>query len=465
MKKIILLDRDGDMLEYITNQTSYHIVVLVCELHPKIEILIEQYSSRITHILDYNQLPSLQHITNIDYSVIAKMKHIQIDVETMLHRIMYNNPIGKDIYHQYLSFFTEIFRQHQIAFVLCAEAILASPNHLIPFGFTKLLGIPSYDLGGYFYNILALGNYNTNTSIPYSTDKKPQVEIQQILFYKKQTQQTGLQETFKRKIKKIISKIGGEMMSEFFVCLSQRNFTRSRLGIPYSYFSKLQSFLYFKKMYRYYNANSIIPDFSTKYIYYSIHMEPEAAIIGRTILEAQLTIIKMLASALPQGWKLYVKEHPHQFMLNNETSSYFINHIEFFKNIEFYKEIQKLENVKMISLKVSSKELLENSEAVATMGGTITLESMVSKKPAILFNAQPSVYGILNNVLSITSYQDLQEAIQKIQDGFADQINPEAGFEILQKYLSNTQDPNFYPNLFSTIEEHAKTIKPTGESL
>lgn len=461
---LVVIDRGGELLEYILKNREDTVVTLICEKKTKILNLIEKYSHRILHIVDYNNLLEVQNVKYIDYNLIAKMKFAQIDIETMLHRIMLNNPLAKDIYHQHLSYFAKIFKSERINLLISTEPNLTSPNHHIPFALCYLLGIPCYSLNGYHYTALALGNYNNPSiqrHIPY-VEHTSSTKTQDIAYYKLQTS-NSLPLTTKRIIKAIVLKIGGEMLSQFLVCCSKLSFQQERLGIPYSYWDKLYYFIKYKQLKRFYDRNSIVPNLQEKYIYYSIHFEPEAAIIGKTILESQLTIIKMLSQSLPKGWKLYVKEHPHQFMLNNEIAHYFINNLDFFKNISFYKEIQKLHNVTFVSLKVSSKELMLNSQAIATLGGTITLESALHNIPAILFNPLESVYGVLSHTLHVRSYSDLLQAINKLQNGFREELD--VNTNVLNSYLADPRDPNFYQNLFATIEEHAKTIQPTGEKL
>lgn len=460
---LIVFDRDGNLLEYILKHRQDYITILVCEKHARILRLIAEYSDRFTHILDYNNLLEIQDVDNIDYDLIAKLKFAQIDVETMLHRIMLNNPLAKDIYYQYLSFFASFFRNKQIDLLVSSELNLTSPNYHIPFALCCLLGIPCYSLNSYHDIALALANYNNpkiQRHIPYIPTTRPS-NISEIPYYKFNTLMPPSKK-IKYLIKKIILKIGGEMLSQFLVCCSKFNFQQNRLGIPYSYWKKLYYFFKYKQLKKFYDKNSVVPNLKETYIYYSIHFEPEAAIIGKTLLESQLTIIKMLSKALPKEWKLYVKEHPHQFMLNNEVAHYFINNLDFFKNTTFYQEIQKLPNVVLVSLKVSSKELMANSQAIATLGGTITLESALHNIPAILFNPLESVYGILDHTLHVRSYSDLLQAINKLENGFKN--NLKTNVDILTSYLADPRDLNFYQNLFATIEEHAKTIQPTGES-
>lgn len=456
---IILLDRDGGLIEEIVCRYPLAQIILVAEKQKKVLEHLAKFSNNIQTFIDYDDLLAIQDTQNIDYKTIEKMKFIQNDVEIMLHRVMLNNPLSKDIYHQHLSFFIKIFQNQKIDLVLCSEYNLATPNHLIPFGLGKLLGIPTYAIEHLpSCPAISLNNFNHFERISFNKECE-ELTPQSIVFYKHKSLQNS-----KKTIREKFEHIFGALSFEFIKCIMRRSFKCYYLGIEYSFFDKLKSLFALKKIKKTYKKLSCPPDYENKYIYYSIHLEPEATVIGKTILESQLTMIKMLASALPEDWKLYVKEHPHQFMLNTKFTHYFLHNIIFFKNAYFYQEINKLKNVSLIALNASTKELIKHSQAVATINGTVTLEAMFEKKHAILFSGKAGLYGILGNVLHISSYQDVKNAIKTIQTS-KNSISPDNEFKKLKRYITNTEDQNYYNNLFSAIEEHAKTIEPTGETL
>ena len=99
--------------------------------------------------------------------------------------------------------------------------------------------------------------------------------------------------------------------------------------------------------------------------------------------------ISMLSYHLPEGVYLYVKENPKQD--NSERS------------IVFLQEMLKLKNVKLISTKEDTFQLIENSKAVATVTGTVAWEAMLRKKPAIIFGKHinrfaPGAFAVRNNI-------------------------------------------------------------------
>lgn len=457
---IVLLDRGGDYIEEIHNKYPTASIFLVSEKCQKVENLLAKYSNYILLFIDYNNLPEAQDIESIDYEIIKKMKSIQIDIETMLHRVIFNNPLAKDIYYQHLSLFVKIFKNHQIDLILCTEYNLATPNHLIPFGLGKLLGIPTYAVEHLPSCAAAsLNNYNNSERVVFYKPYK-NLSINNLIFY----QHRSLQNPPKN-LKERLYKLLGAMFIEFAKCILERRFHRKYLGMSYSYWKKLYSLFLLKKLKKAYKKYSIKPDYNAKYIYYSIHMEPEATIIGKTILDSQLTMIKMIAHALPKNWKLYVKEHPHQFMLNTSLTHYFLHNITFFKNLEFYQEIQKLNNTYLISIDAQTPLLIKNSQAIATVNGTVTLEAMLANKYAILFSGKSGLYGILGNTIHITSFEELKKAIEKISLCAEKKFSHQNEMNILRKFVIDREDSDFYHNLFKTIEDHSKTIKPTGETL
>lgn len=457
-KLIILLDREGLLLTYILEHTDYDIAVLVCEFNSITTPAIDKYSHRIKHILNYLNLLEVQHSTHIDYEIVKQMKPIQIDVETMLHRVMLNNPIAKDIYYQYLSFFTEIFQKYHIEFVLNAEMILATPHHLIPFGLAQLQQIPSYTLEA-INNDVALFYFNQRKNIPFDQASKPESSIKSQCFYDYNTHASTQPKDIKAKLASWLYKMGGAMLVEFAACVKNCNFKKQFMGLEYSYFSKLYSLFKHKQMHRFYKKHATVPNLNENFIYFNIHVEPEAAIIGRAPLEAQLTLIKMTARALPKNWKLYVKEHPHQLALNDNLTDYFLHNITFFKNVEFYKHIMQIPNVELVSLCVNSKQLIESCRAIATFNGTVTIEAVGFKKPVILFDSLSSPYRILSNTLHIFSYTDLQNAIAKIESGFPHEIDEGKEFAILEAYMSDVTHKHFFHNLLATITKHAAQQK------
>ncbi len=135
---------------------------------------------------------------------------------------------------------------------------------------------------------------------------------------------------------------------------------------------------YRKNLLKYYEKNTVKPDYNEPYVVYFLHYQPEATTSPTgDIFTDQRLCIDMLLKYLPKEYKVYVKEHPHQFMADRQGHS---SRMSF-----FYDDLQKNPRVKLMSTKESSFDLIENCRAIGTVCGTVGWESMVREKPVILF--------------------------------------------------------------------------------
>lgn len=116
----------------------------------------------------------------------------------------------------------------------------------------------------------------------------------------------------------------------------------------------------------------------TPFVYLPLAGQPERTSNPQAgIFSNQLIMAKMIASSLPEGWSLVVKDHPNQF------------HPEFAVNMcrseEFYEELTRHTNLFIVSTATNPFYLIDLCAAVATTGGTAALEAVARGKPALLF--------------------------------------------------------------------------------
>ena len=137
----------------------------------------------------------------------------------------------------------------------------------------------------------------------------------------------------------------------------------------------------YKRSKKYYNT----PDYSSKYIYYPLHYQPEAStLVCAEKYEKQLYYIDSLAKSLPSDVLLYVKEHYAK-----------LGH----RKLDFYKSLSKYPNVILIDPWENSRKLQTHSVAVTTLTGTVGFEAMLLRKPVfiggnIFFKDAPGVKKI-----------------------------------------------------------------------
>lgn len=137
-----------------------------------------------------------------------------------------------------------------------------------------------------------------------------------------------------------------------------------------------------------------------KFIYFPLHFQPEMTSnpCGDRF-ENQEFIIQMISHYLPEGYFLYIKEHPKQ-------------QDNIYRSKEFFARINKLKNVRLMSTTVKTEELSDKCIATATITGTAAWESLFKLKPVLLFGN--FCYQECKGVFKIKNNNDLVQAINKI---------------------------------------------------
>ena len=135
-----------------------------------------------------------------------------------------------------------------------------------------------------------------------------------------------------------------------------------------------------KKLYKKISIKKVIDD---NFIFYPLHLEPEAANLARATMGSQLFIIEQISQILPEGYYLYVKEHPDQFAIH-QTDKYFLKSLKNFRNIDFYKRISQLKNVRSLNVYMQSSNLINKSKAVLSISGSALIEAVAKDRKSVV---------------------------------------------------------------------------------
>ena len=156
-----------------------------------------------------------------------------------------------------------------------------------------------------------------------------------------------------------------------------------------------------KKKYREYFINkNLIRNIENKkpFIYFPLHPEPErSTLIAAPLFTNQIEVITNIAKSLPNGYNLYVKEHPLQS-------------IREWRSISYYKQIMSLPNVTLIHPSVKSDDIIKRSSLVVSINSTSALEAGFYNKSSITMAKQEFSY--LPFVHQIKTLQELPDAIK-----------------------------------------------------
>ena len=149
-------------------------------------------------------------------------------------------------------------------------------------------------------------------------------------------------------------------------------------------------------------------DLSEKFIYAPLQVQPERSTspMGDMFVD-QILMLETISASLPPGWKIYVKEHPIQWVRIG-------SHFSSSRYPGYYQKISRLKNVTLVPIETSSFELMRASQAVATVTGAPGWEAMVRGKPALVFGyawykESPAAF----RVRDVASCQDALRAIEK----------------------------------------------------
>jgi capsule polysaccharide export protein KpsC/LpsZ len=121
----------------------------------------------------------------------------------------------------------------------------------------------------------------------------------------------------------------------------------------------------------------------------------------------QLMLIKTLADSVPEGWKVYVKEHPNQFNVRKVPNRHYRDKL-------FYACLQELKNVELVPLEIDSEDLIQSSKMVATLTGTLGWEAITKNIPALVFGN--TYYMACRAARKITSVATCKLAIEELSN-------------------------------------------------
>lgn len=150
------------------------------------------------------------------------------------------------------------------------------------------------------------------------------------------------------------------------------------------------------------------PDLGRPYVFLALHYQPERTTCpdgGR--FNNQFLAASLLANALPEGWHLYVKEHPSQFTYHNNG--------EQSRRPEFYRDLRALPNTELVPLDMPSSELVLGARAVATVTGFVGWEALLNEIPTIVFGA--AWYRLCGGVYNVAKLSDAADALDRIASG------------------------------------------------
>lgn len=108
-----------------------------------------------------------------------------------------------------------------------------------------------------------------------------------------------------------------------------------------------------------------------RFLLYPLHFHPESStsILAGTYLD-EYEVIRNIAFSLPEGMRLYVKDHMSAWA---------------FPSLDFYHRIRQLPNVRILAPDEPTKQLIKISAGVITLTSTVGYEALLLKKRVFLY--------------------------------------------------------------------------------
>lgn len=197
-----------------------------------------------------------------------------------------------------------------------------------------------------------------------------------------------------------------------------------------------------KKYYREFDPNA-------KYVFMPLHVPEDAQITIRAKKYAeQDKIVAAVAKALPEGYLLYTKGHPHA------VGGF---------SLRWLKNISKITNVRLLDPSVNSHDIIQNSACVVVINSTVGWEAILYKKPIVVL-AKP-FYANKGLTYDVDALDELEGKIRLALS--AKPLSDKKALDFACAVRSSLYDCCFYKfrNGYRYFNDDLENVKRIGESI
>jgi len=181
------------------------------------------------------------------------------------------------------------------------------------------------------------------------------------------------------------------------------------------YLMMVRYYLKNRKLLSFYQLRSVDVDLEQPFVYLALHYQPERTSMPEgDIFENQLLMVDILSKSLPQGWLLYVKEHPNQFARSDIR-------LMNFRSTNFYQKICSYKNIRLLLLDASSDALIAKCKTAVTLTGSTGWETLLAGKQAITFSSS-AWYSPCASCHVVSSQAEAKRAFEIIQKTKKEQV-------------------------------------------
>ncbi len=466
LKKIISIDKCGFM---ITNKYSYKIFQeKVKEFNPSENIILSEW----------NILKEANKIKNIDFNYISDWEE-KLNDGSLWNSLIIDRRLGFKVSAQYRQCYDSKY-SHEMLLKILQSSINAINNHFEKINPDAVLGLNAVTIYDYLYYLIAryrkipylqlkltrINNYVSWFSNPYGISTHIQDSFQDFLnngsnknkliyeeakefirssqnsnlIYEGAINKNSKERSFKN-LKKIFlfNKLIPKLKNIFSnIFIEEPHYPYNLAPIFEIKFLRFFRKCLLKNIFDINNSKNFVKNNKFKYVFFPLNTEPEVALLGYgRPYRNQIETVRNLASSIPVGWKLIVKEHPNSFGYRNPT---------------YYKKLKQIPNVLIASSFCNANTLIRNSDLVAVVYGTIGLEAILMKKPLITFCDCPYSLFSEKMVMNSENLWKLQKDIKKLITNYSFEEKQLISF--IASHIECSERINLFTDLLSKKSRH-----------
>ncbi len=172
---------------------------------------------------------------------------------------------------------------------------------------------------------------------------------------------------------------------------------------------RIRGYLLKEAMRREYCAVEEPPVFERPYVFLGLHCQPErmTSPLGGRFTDQHLWV-RTIASHLPEGWEVVVKEHPWQLEPRSR------GHLARWRG--YYRQMAELDRVRLVPIETSTPDLIDGAKAVVALSGSVGFQAVVRGRPVIACG--DAWYQDMPGVKHATTADQIDAALDAVRQGF-----------------------------------------------
>ena len=181
-------------------------------------------------------------------------------------------------------------------------------------------------------------------------------------------------------------------------------------------------------------------------VIYFLPYQPEESSSPRAgVFVEQFLAIRSVATSLPEGWTLRVREHPDQYGRRRPRAKGFL------------KEISLIPKVSIVPFDEAVNESFSNVRAVVGVSGTSCVEAWLRKIPVLIFGDM--FLKKAPGVFFIETMSDIRQAFAMIQNGFENEQSE------IERFIKWTASNSYVGSLNKVDKSHQDLFETTTSNL